>query len=162
MIAKVPLLNDRAAAMAVDTPDRALADLTLEHRDGHLSPSQLNDPGSLRADVIEIQHDRILLSAVHAGLFSKALQEEQEVASPKRPHADRGAPLRIHSPGSDPPACAPTVAVSAHELTVGKFSLDPVEPVSLSDELADFHPLGPDMIELQDGGIRQSAVRTLA
>jgi hypothetical protein len=33
MIAKVPLLHDRPAAMAIGASNLALADLTLEHRD---------------------------------------------------------------------------------------------------------------------------------
>ena len=161
MIAKVPLLDDRAAAMAIGASNLALADLTLEHRDGHLSASQLNDPGSLLADVIEIQHDWISHSAVHAGRLLKMLDEKQEVAAAERPRADRSSPVRIHSPGSRSPTRPPAMAVRTDKLTVGHFGLNPFQPVALSDELADLHPLRSDVIELKDRWIRQPAIRTL-
>jgi hypothetical protein len=76
MIAKVPLLHDRAPAMAIGASNLALVDLTLEHRDGDLSASELNHSGSLGADMIEIQYDGIPLAAVHATGLPKVVKKE--------------------------------------------------------------------------------------
>jgi hypothetical protein len=158
MIAKVPLLHDGATAMAVGASNLALADLALQHRDGHLSASQLNYSGSLRADVIEIQDDGIPLPAVHAGGLPKAVEQEQKVAAAEWPRADRRAPRFIHSPRPDAPARATAVTVRAHELAVRDLRLDPFQSVGLSYKLADLPPLGTHMVEFEDGGVVRAAV----
>jgi hypothetical protein len=160
MIAKVRLLHDRAASVAVGAPHLASGDLAFQDRDGDLSVCELDDAGSLGTDVVEIEDDGGPLAAVHASGVPKMIEKEKEVPAAERPGAYRGAPFLIHSPRPHTLARATAVAVRTYELTVGDFSFDSFQPVALSHELANFHSLGPDVIELQDRGIRRPAIRT--
>jgi hypothetical protein len=64
------------AAMAVGAHDLAAGDLGLENGEQHAAPHQGRDLGALRAQMVELQDDRIRLAAVDARARAKECEHE--------------------------------------------------------------------------------------
>jgi len=74
MMAKmVRLVSDRPAAVAVGAANLALGDLSLEGCDRVFLEGEPDDAVSLGADVIEFEHEWVVLAAIGAGRHSQVL-----------------------------------------------------------------------------------------
>jgi hypothetical protein len=162
MIAEVPLFDDCPASVAVCAADLTLRDLPFEVGNGAFLAGELHHAPAFDTDVVEVQNDGVALTTVHTTRRSEVLEEEQKIAPARRPGGQRASPLGSHAPRPNAYGRAATVAVCAYQLAMRDLGLDAFQPVSLADELADLRPLRPNVVELQDGGIIQAAIRTRA
>jgi hypothetical protein len=74
----------RDPPVAVRTANLAMGDFGVDRRDAAAVPGQARDFGSLRADVIEVEDDRISLLAVDAPALPKDRVKVSEVAGYRR------------------------------------------------------------------------------
>jgi len=81
MVTVVPLLNDRPPAVAIRAANLTLSDLTFKVGDGAFPSGELHDTPAFDADVVEVQHDRIVFLAINARRLSEVLEKEQQVAA---------------------------------------------------------------------------------
>lgn len=81
-----------------------------------LPPSEIHDVRPLSADVVEVEHDDVVLVAVDALMTCEVTVDELQVSSPKGPSLAETAALRIGTPRPGAPGCPATMAVRANQL----------------------------------------------
>jgi hypothetical protein len=74
MIAEVPLLDDGVAPMAVRALNLAGCDLSLEDGNRALTAGELHHSGRFFTDVMEIQDDRVGLTARDARMLAQVVE----------------------------------------------------------------------------------------
>jgi hypothetical protein len=158
MMAEVPLLDDRPSPVAVSTPNLALGDFAFQQRDGVLVVRELNDPGSLDADMVEVENDRVALPAIHAGSGFEVIGDKKQVATTARPGISFGPPVWVYPPRTGPQSRPSPVTAGAHELAVRDLCNHTLQAIGLAHELADLHCLRADVVELENRGILKAAI----
>lgn len=145
-----------SAPVAVDAPDDALPDLTLQHLDA--APGrQRRDLGFLAVHVVELEHHGIALSAVHAAGAAEPLEKQPVIPSLA------SGPSRPRDPCDPIPAAAhrgsAPMAAGADHLTARQFAIDALQARALGDEFTEIALLRPAaMVPLEDERVAQAAV----
>jgi hypothetical protein len=158
MMAKVALLLDRTAAVAVRTSDLALGDLALERGDRVLAVSKLHNVIAFCPDMIEVQHDRIAFSAVHTSGALEVVDDELQVPLPQGTALASRPPVGVNPPRACPQLSSAAMAIGAHEFAVGDLLDDLAQAVALSHEKAHLGSFWSNMIELEHERIGETAV----
>jgi hypothetical protein len=148
--------------MAIRAADLALLDLGIDRGHAAAVPSQSGHGVALVANVIELEHDDIVLAAVSARTAREDLVKMREVASDWRGRVRAVALFRSGSPPARPSSGPAPVAVCAHDLTSGDLGVDGCERRGLGDQCADSRDLLADVVELQDDRILLPAIDATA
>jgi hypothetical protein len=149
--------HGRLPAVTVRAPHLAFTDLGVDRRDAAAVPRELRDRRPLRADVVELEHDGIALSAIDARVSA---QEAEDVSQVSVDAGIRARPRRIarcDAPPSSPKRGPAAMAVGANHLTVRDFGIDDPPRCRIGEQPRDAGDLLRDVVELQDHGITLAA-----
>jgi len=111
---------------------------------------------------MEIENDGVGFPARGAWVLAEVFGQEQEVAPAKGPGTDRSPPRRVDPPRPAPIGRADAVTVRAHQFAVRDLGFDPFKTVALPNESPDFGPLRTNVVEFENRGISEAAVRASA
>jgi hypothetical protein len=156
------LLPNRSSTMTVGASDLAPGDLPLERRDRVLEQREACHAATLGPDVVELQDDKVALTAVEAPGTPEMLEDYEEVAASARVVVELSRPVGIDAPGVGAQSRAAAVAVCADQLTPCDLRLDASQPVSLVHEYRYRGSLRPDVIELEHERGGETTVSALA
>jgi hypothetical protein len=143
--------------VAVRADHVALCDLVRKSLQAGLTNDQLSDRRQLiSADVVELEDTQVVLGAVEAAVIRQPSPDGRPLpgawpplllarwtASPVVPSVDR----------------ATTMAIGAHNLATRELLFEPVDIHTAGNRRRDAETLAIDVVELEDGGVRLSAVR---
>jgi hypothetical protein len=135
----------------------AFTDLGVDRRDAAAVPRELRDGGALRADVVELEHDRITLSAIDARVSAQEAEDVSQVSVGARIRARPRRPARC---GASPPCSTrgpAAMAVGANHLTSRDLGIDDASRRRIREQSRDAGGLLPDVVELQDHGVTLAA-----
>jgi hypothetical protein len=135
----------------------AFTDLGVDRRDAAAIPRQLHDGGALRPHVVELEHDRIPLSAIDARVSAQEAEDVSQVsvgarvrARPRRPgRGDASPPSATRGPAA--------MAVRANHLTNRDLSIDHASRRRIGEQSRDAGDLLPDVVELQNHRVTLAA-----
>jgi hypothetical protein len=155
----VGLRMDGPKAVAVRASDLAVGHLPLYRDKRVFVECKREDARTLRSDVIEVQDDDIALAAVDTPCPTQVFDDDEEVASTKR--AIQSVQLvQVGSPRGAATSSALAVAVDADQLAFRDLGLNVPQGISLMNELGHVGSLLAEVIELEEQGVDETAVRT--
>lgn len=136
--------------MAVCTPHDALRDLVLNALQRHLSIDQVRDIRGLEADVIEVEHGSIRMTAVRA---RRSSQEVIDVARVTRSALADDGPWAATLDRTSP------MATGAHHFAERQLFVQASRARPEVGKLRETHSFSPDMVELEKDGVALAAVK---
>jgi hypothetical protein len=145
--------------MTVRTADLALADLFVDRGETAPVPGKLCHRCALSPDVVELEDDGVPLSAIHAGVSARDIEDVREV--PRHVRIRVRARRNVRCRGSPPPATdrgPSAMAVRADDLTSGDLGVDGPHRRCAGDQFRDARRLLAEVIELEDNRIGLSAI----
>jgi hypothetical protein len=155
------LLPNGSATMTVGAPDLTVADFPLERRDRVLEERESHHAATLGADVVELQDDKVRLTAVEAPGTPEMVDDEEEVPSSAWVAVERRGPVGINAPGVRLERRAAAMAVCTNELAPCDLRLDASQSVALVHECGYRGGLRPYVIEFKHQRVGESAVRAV-
>ena len=154
-------LSARPTAMAARAPHFALVDFRLNARNRVPIECEFHHRSRLGPDVVELEHKKIVRTAVNAARARKVLANVSNAAALMRQAilSDR-IEVASNPPRAPAPSGAPSVAIRADNLAlrdlIGELGNGRAHP----DELRHFIALRPHMVEFKDVGVRFAAIGT--
>ena len=120
--------------MAVRTADFALRDFCIDGGHAAAPPSELGDGCALRADVVELEHDRVALAAIRACASSQDRVDVSDVSCHVLVNDRAHRLVCLCAPPAGPAGGSATMAVGADDLAARDLDVDRVLGRSVSYE----------------------------
>ena len=146
-------------SMTVRTADLALAKLFVDRGETAPAPGKLGHRCALGPDVVELEHDGVALSAIHARVSAQDIEDVREV--PRHVRIRVRARRNVRCRGSPPLATdggPAAMAVRADDLTSRDLGVDRPHRRCAGDQFRDARRLLAEVIELEDDRIGLSAI----